>query len=119
MESEEAKKKVEELQVLESYLQNFLLQRQSINFEINEITNALDELKNAGEEVYKISSGIMFKSDKNKLKIELEEKRKILDIKISSIEKQEKLLEKNSTDLKEEINKFISRDDNNEHNYIK
>jgi chaperonin cofactor prefoldin len=36
-------KKIEELRILESQLQNFLIQKQSIQLEINEINNALEE----------------------------------------------------------------------------
>ncbi|MEK6800579.1 MAG: prefoldin subunit [Nanoarchaeota archaeon] len=112
---EETKKKVEELQLLENYLQNFLMQRQSFNLELGELNNALAELKISDDEVYKISSGVMFKSTKQKIFTELEEKKKVLELKIQSVEKQEKLLEKNSSELREEIGKIISSDTNKTH----
>jgi len=105
----ETNKKIEELQVLESHLQSFLAQKQGIQIELNEICNAIEELKNCDEEVYKIISGVMLKSTKEKLSNELEVKKKSLEMKINSLEKQEKLLDKNASDLRKEVNKAVSK----------
>ena len=104
----ETNKKIEELQILESHLQGILAQKQTVQMELNEIENAVRELGNSGEEVYRVISGIMLKSEKGKFIKELEEKKKILEIKIGSVEKQEKLLEKDSAALREEISKIVS-----------
>jgi len=108
--NQEANKKIEELQILESQMQNFLAQKQTTQIELNEVDNALEELKGADDEVYKVVSGIMIKSDKKKLNKELEDKKKVLDMQISSMEKQEKMIEKNSLILREEISKIIAED---------
>lgn len=100
----EIEEKVQELQVIEQNLQSFLMQKQTFQIELNEISNALEELKTAGDEVYRILGGIMLKSDKKKLSLELEEKKKVLNLRISSIEKQEKLIETRANKLKEDIN---------------
>ena len=72
----ESHKKIEELQMIEAQLQSFLAQRQTIQVELNEIDNAIEELKNSDDEVYKVISGVMLKSNKSKLEKELEEKKK-------------------------------------------
>lgn len=94
---------VEDISVLENQLQNFLMQKQAFQIELNEIENALAELKKSDDEVYKIVSGIMIKAEKNVLEKELVEKKKLAEMRISSIEKQEKLAEKNILQLRKEI----------------
>src|SRR3989344_6142326 len=92
----DAQNKIEELQILENNFQNFLIQKQSLQIEINEINNAVGELKNSDGEVYKVVSGVILKSDRTTLFKELEEKKKALDSKILSIQKQGDILEKNA-----------------------
>jgi len=107
--SEETNKKIEELQLLESHLQNFIFQKQSVQIEANEIENALEELKNSGEEIYKIISGFLIKSNKEDVKKELEEKKKLVAIRLESMEKQEKLIDRDVKKLREEINKAVDK----------
>ncbi|MBS3076821.1 prefoldin subunit [Candidatus Pacearchaeota archaeon] len=109
MAREETDKKIEELQLLETHLQSFLAQKQAMQIELNEIENAFGELKNSGDEVYKMTSGFLIKSNEEKVKKELEEKKKLLSVRIGAIEKQEKLIEKDVAKLREEISKFVSR----------
>ena len=96
-------KKIGELQTLESNLQSFLAQRQSIQMEINEIENALEELKDYKDEIFKMVSGMLIKTKKEKIISELKEKKEITEKKVEAIEKQEKILEKGAAELKKEI----------------
>ncbi|MBS3088152.1 prefoldin subunit [Candidatus Pacearchaeota archaeon] len=105
----ETNKQIEEMQVLEHHLQTLLNQKQVVQIELNEIENALSELKNSDDEVYKFLSGIMIRSDKKTLNKELGERKKIAEMKIYSIEKQEKLIEGKSAELKKEINESVSK----------
>ena len=105
--------KAAELQSLEGNLQNFLMQKQPFQMELNEINNAIEELKSSDGEVYKVISGIMLKSSKDKLVKELEEKKKISEMKIESIEKHEKLLEKNASELTKKISVMASKNKKN------
>lgn len=112
MASSDVNKKIEDLQLLENQLQNFLSQKQHAQIEMNEIDNALEEIDGAKEdEVYKIISGAMIKSNKKTVEQELKEKKKKLTMQISSMEKQEKLLEKNAGELKKEIDAAMSQQD--------
>ena len=70
----ENQEKLQELQVLEQNLQNVLMQKQTFQIELAETQGALEELEKSGEEVYKIIGQLMIKSEKAKMKIELEEK---------------------------------------------
>ena len=101
-------KKVQDLQMLDQSLQGFIAQKQVNQLELNESNNALDELKKtSSSEVFKITGGIMIKTKKEDLVKNLEEKKKLLDLRVNSIEKQEKLLEEKASKLREDINKEL------------
>ena len=107
-----ASKKIEELQVLESHLQSLLAQKQSFQLELNEINNAIHELENMPkneEEVYRVSYGIMLKSSKDKVIKDLSEKKKISDVRIFSIERQQSSIEKNIEESRKEINNLLTK----------
>ena len=99
-----------ELQILEQNLQSFLMQKQSFEIENTEIDNALSELTKTTGEVYRVLNNIMILSNKEELKKELEEKKKIISLRISSIEKQERLLEAKSEELRKEIQSSMNKD---------
>ena len=98
----EMNKKIEEMQILEHNLQNLLAQKQSVQIELNEIINAIEELKKSDDEVYRIISGMMLKSDRKKLEKEILERKKLAEMKIEAIEKQERLMENKSEELRKE-----------------
>jgi len=102
--------KIQEIQILEQNLQGLIAQKQATQVEQNEINNALTELKKADSDVYRILGNIMIKSKAEDLDKELEEKKKIIDLRISSIEKQEKLLGEKHTSLRNEINSILSKE---------
>ena len=97
-------KKIEELRYIENQLQHVLAQKQMLQLEMNEINNALGELSHSDDEVYRIFSGIMIKSNKKNAVKELKERKNSMKMKIDSLEKQEDLLNKNSEELRDEIN---------------
>ena len=81
---------IQELQMLEQTMQNLLFQKQSFQIELAEIQEALAELKKSGEEIYKIIGQLMLKTDKSKTLVELEEKNKLLELRIKTLENQER-----------------------------
>lgn len=105
--NKEIQKKAQELQVLEQHLQSFLAQKQMIQLELNEALNALEEVKKTKDEIYKILSGVMIKANKQSIIEELEEKKKLSELKINSIEKQEAMIEKKASELRSEINSLM------------
>ena len=106
--TQELSEKIQELQMLERNLQAFSMEKQTLQVEINEISNALSELSGSGEEVYKILGGLMVKSEKKALEKDLNGRKKILDLRIDAIEKQEKSAESKTDALRAEINDKIS-----------
>ena len=107
----EAQERIQELQILEHNLQNLLMQKQAFQMELNETLNALEEVKKTNDSVYKITGSIMLKSSKDTILKELGEKKKILDLRLTTLEKQEKLLESNAKELQEEAEKALKKED--------
>ncbi|MEM4271668.1 MAG: prefoldin subunit beta [Candidatus Pacearchaeota archaeon] len=111
-ENSEAENKVQELQILEQGLQNLVMQKQAIQLELNEIANALEELKKTNEEAYKVLGGVMFKADKPSLIKELSEKKALFDLRISAIEKQEKIIKEKAEKLQKELMQTLNKKKN-------
>jgi prefoldin beta subunit len=95
-------KSLEELQVHEQNLQAILLQKQILQTEMSEIETALEELKNI-DYAYKIVGGIMIKKEKDELIKELTDRKKIIELRIKSFEKQEERIRKEIEQIREEI----------------
>jgi prefoldin beta subunit len=97
--------KLQEMQILEQKLQNTILQKQAFQMELAETDAAFVELEKAGDEVFKIIGQLMLKSDKSKIKEELIDKQKMLQLRISTFEKQEKFLTEQLEKFREDISK--------------
>jgi len=95
--------KIQELQFFEQNLQNIIYQKQAFELELSETQSALEELKNADGEVFKIVGQLMIKSNSQKIKEELDNKEKLIVIRIKSLEKQEKDFNEKVSVLREEI----------------
>lgn len=109
--SKEAEQKISEVQLVEQNIQSLLLQKQNFQVQFTEIDNALTELEKSDDEVYKIVSGLMIKTNKDKLKGELNSKREVIEIRIKNIEKQESKLKEKISELQKDIMKGIKSDD--------
>jgi prefoldin beta subunit len=108
--NQEIAKQIQELQVLEQNLQNFMAQKQLIQLELNETNTALEELKKASGDVYKVFSGIMIKADKEKLSKDLGDKRKLLELRVNSLEKQEKIIESKVEELRKKVSASMEKE---------
>lgn len=100
---------IEELQSLESGIQSLLMQKQNLQIELNESLNALSEVEKTGDEVYKILNGIMIKADKTRVLAELKEKKKLFELRVNSIEKQEKIFEEKAEKIRKELNEEMNK----------
>tara|TARA_Y100000310_G_C20691291_1_gene822419 strand:- start:4191 stop:4538 length:348 start_codon:yes stop_codon:yes gene_type:complete len=100
---EKTQQKIQELQILEQNLQGLLMQKQAFQLELNETENALSEILNSKEDVFKLIGQIMIKTDKKKLEDELKKKKELLTLRLSSIEKQEKEFSDNLEKSRKEI----------------
>ncbi len=91
------------MQILEQNLQNLLLQKQAFQMELSETESALKEIEKSGDEVFKIIGQLMIKTEKAKIKEELSNKKKILELRIKTMEKQEMNFMKQLDILREDI----------------
>ncbi|OIO80735.1 hypothetical protein AUJ84_02790 [Candidatus Pacearchaeota archaeon CG1_02_32_132] len=103
----QATEKIQELQILEKNLQNLAMQKQAFQLESTESQNALEEIKKTSSDIFKVVGSIMLKAEKDETIKELEEKINLLNLRNSSIEKQEALIENKAEELKSEIKKII------------
>ena len=95
--------KIQEMQILEQNLQNLLLQKQAFQMELSETDSALKEIEKSGDEVFKIIGQLMIKTEKAKIKEELSNKKKILELRIKTMEKQEATFMKQLDILREDV----------------
>lgn len=93
---------IAELQMVEQSLQRFLTQKQQFQTQIAEVENALKELKGA-KESHRIIGNIMVKVDKKVLVEELNSKKEMLDLRLKSIEKQEKSMRESADSIQKEM----------------
>ncbi len=100
--------KIQEMQILEQKLQNTIIQTQSFQMELAETDSALIELEKSGDEVFKIIGQLMIKSEKSRIKDELLNKKKILELRIKSFEKQGNSLGEQLDRLREEVTKSMN-----------
>ena len=105
--NKETEKKIQQLQLLEQNLQNILMQKQTFQMQLAENENALEELEKSKKDAYKIIGAIMISSDKDNLKKELKEQKDILDLRIKSLDKQEKSFKEKVEDIQKEVMKEI------------
>ena len=102
-------KKIQEMNILEQNLQNTLFQKQAFELELDETTSALNEIEKSGDEVFKIIGQLMIKTEKSRIKDELLEKKKILDMRIKAFEKQENYLREKLDKIREEISSSLKK----------
>lgn len=105
--SKDFQEKLQQLQLLEQNLQQFLLQKQAFQFELNETENALKEVKETKDDVFKLTGQIMIKASREDLEKELSQKKDILELRLKAIEKQESSFKKETEKLREEVMKNI------------
>ena len=101
--------KIQELQMLEQNLQNLLMQKQAFQMELTETDSALSHIKDAGDEVFKIVGQLMVKSDKKKVQEDLGNKKKMLELRTKTFEKQEKSMAEQAEKLRDEVMKTMKK----------
>lgn len=101
-EEKEMQEKVQQLSVYEQNLQQLLMQKQQLMTQVMEFDSALDELKDT-DEAYKIIGNIMVASKKDELEKNLKEKKEVVDLRMTKIEKQEEQLKKQKEELQKQV----------------
>jgi len=95
--------KLQEMQILEQNLQNLLMQKQAFQLELRETESALEEVEKSGDDVFKIVGQLMIKSDKKTVVDGLSKKKKLLDLRMKTMQNQEDILTKRLEELREDL----------------
>ncbi len=99
----EQNQKIQQLQFLEQNLQSIIMQKQAFQMEVSETNSALEEIEKSKEDVYKIIGQLMIKVSKKKIKEELENKQKLLKMRLDALTKQEESLKVQADKLRDEV----------------
>ena len=109
MNPKEAKEGIQRLQVMEQNVQALGMQKQQFQAQLFEVDGALKELETSSSG-YKIIGGIMISTDKFALRSELEGKKEVLEVRVQSLEKQEKQLHDKLKKLQEEVLSSVNKE---------
>lgn len=101
--SQATQDKIAQLQLFEQNMHSFSTQKRGIQSQMLELDNALKEIETAKGEVYKIVGTVMFHSEKETLSKDLREKKDMFDLRVKSLEKQEKAIEEKAKKLQAEV----------------
>ena len=106
--SKQSQEKIGQLQLIEQNMQNLLVQKQNYQSQLFETESALKELESKTS-AYKIIGNIMVASDPKDLKKDLEKSKEMLNLRLSSLEKQEGALKEKANLLQADILKDIKK----------
>ncbi len=106
--SKQAEQKIEQLQMMEQNLRTFATQRQQFSSQLLEVDSALKEIETS-EEAYKIVGGIMVATKKEDLKKDLQKKKEMLELRITTIEKQEEKIKEKASSTQKEVLKEMEK----------
>ena len=102
VDKKESEEKIAQLQLLEQNMQNFTMQKQQFQMQLNEIASALENLKDS-EKSYKIVANILINAKKEDLESELKQKKEMLELRIKKLEKQEEEIREKSQKIQKEV----------------
>lgn len=106
---EETQVKIQEVQIKDQEFQQLILQKRNFKYELDEVDYALKELDKSEGEVSKIVAGaIIIKTDKETLTKELNRKKELIELRLKSIDSEEKELSKEVELLRDEVMKKLT-----------
>ena len=91
-EAEDLSKALAEYESLEKQLEIILLQKNQIKIQLNEASNALDELKHAKSEVYRSVGSLMIKTTKDEAEKDLADRKELMEVKQKTLAREEEKL---------------------------
>lgn len=93
---------INQLQLFQQNLQNIVQQKQMLEAQMMEIDSALEELKTTPKS-YKILGKVMVAVSSEKLSTELQHKKEVLQLRVTTFEKQEMMLTQNIEKVQQEV----------------
>ena len=100
--------KIRQLQMMEQSLQQLLMQKQTFQVQLMETESALKELQGTTE-AYKIIGNIMVLTKSEELQNDLKDKKETLELRISTLEKQEAKTREKASALQKEVISSMNR----------
>lgn len=105
----ETRQAIQEIQMMEQNFEQLMQQKHLFNMEIGETDLALREVEKAEGDVFKLVGGqVIVKSSKEKLSADLKHKKELLELRMKSIDTQEKDFSERIETLRKEIMGKIS-----------
>ncbi len=97
------------LQQLQQTLQSILVQKQQVELEITEIDQALNELQKLTDNaiIYKSAGSLLIKAEKTKVTNELNERKELLNTRVTVLGKQEERLRNQLKDIQTQLQKDL------------
>ena len=104
--SEQSQQLLNQAQLYQQQMQSIMVQKESLNMQLLEINNALDEIEKTKEkDLYKVSGPLLIKSAKEEIKKDLAEKKELIDLKLKTLEKSESKIKTKIDELRERLTK--------------
>ncbi len=105
---EETQQKIQQLQMMEQSFQQLLMQKNAFSMEVDEADLIIKEVgKTTGEVSKIIGNQVVIKSTKDEILEDMENKKKLIDTRMKSIDEQEKEFSKKIEEIREEVMKKI------------
>lgn len=97
-------------QQLQQTLQSVLAQKQQVELELTEIEQALSELQKVTDEaiIYKAIGSLLVKTDKAKVTADLNERKELLNMRVTVLGKQEERLRSQMKDLQTKLQQDLA-----------
>ncbi len=94
-----------QLQQVQQQAQAIFGQKTQVEMILRETERALEELEKLGDKVavYKVIGELLIKSEKSATQVELAEKKETLDLRLKTLERQEKRIQKKFQELQEQL----------------
>lgn len=102
-----AQEKITQLQFLEQNMHSVLNQKQTLQSQELELTNALEELEKSTGTTYKILGPIMISSNKVDLQKNLQLKKEMVDIRLKKVEEQESQIKEKIEAIQKDVFKDL------------
>ncbi|MDH5787736.1 MAG: prefoldin subunit beta [Candidatus Bathyarchaeota archaeon] len=98
------------LQQFQQTLTTVLAQKQQVEFELTETEQALSELQKLADDavIYKATGSLMIKSEKNRIIIDLNERKELLNTRTTVLGRQEERLRSQMKDLQTKLQQDLS-----------
>ena len=108
MDEEQTREIVGQFQQYQQQLQSVLIQKETMQLQLMEITKALEELDSTkNEKAYKITGQIMVSKPVEELKKELSETKEAIEVRINSLGKTEEKVTGKLKELETELRKLV------------